>query len=136
MKQEKLSRSAIGLMGSLLINNILYMFLNTFMIAYFITLTNYDYKLISIYYTLSFLAIMLTFLVLGKIIKKKNQLWVFRSGILTYCFYILLIALLKEKIVVYFAPLGFFYGIVQGLIWSAGHPLVNEHTKDNTNKFV
>lgn len=136
MKEEKFSKSAIGLMGTLLINNILYMFLNTFMVAYFITLTNYDYKLISIYYSLSFVAIMLTFLVLGKIIKNKNQLWVFRSGIITYCLYILMIALLKERIVVYFAPLGFFYGIVQGLIWSAAHPLVNEHTKNNTNKFI
>lgn len=136
MKEEKLSKSAIGLMGTLLINNILYMFLNTFMVAYFITLTNYDYKLISIYYSLSFIAIMLTFLVFGKIIKNKNQLWVFRSGIITYCLYILMIALLKEKIVIYFAPLGFFYGIVQGLIWSAAHPLVNEHTKNNTNKFI
>lgn len=32
-------RSIIGLMGSLLINNILYMFINTFMVAYFYTLT-------------------------------------------------------------------------------------------------
>ena len=136
MKQEKLNKSAIGLMGTLLINNILYMFLNTFMVAYFITLTNYDYKLISIYYVLSFIAIMLTFLAFGRIIKNKNQLWVFRSGIIAYCFYILMIALLKEKIVEYFAPLGFFYGIVQGLIWSAAHPLVNEHTKNNTNKFI
>ena len=35
-------RSIIGLMGSLLINNILYMFINTFMVAYFYTLTNYS----------------------------------------------------------------------------------------------
>ena len=31
-------------MGTTLINNVLYMFLNTFMVAYFVTLTNYDYK--------------------------------------------------------------------------------------------
>lgn len=136
MKKEKLSKSAIGLMGALLINNVLYMFLNTFMVAYFITLTNYDYRLISIYYVLSFVAILLTFLLFGRTIKNKNQIWVFRSGIVAYCIYILLIALLKDKIIVYFAPLGFFYGIVQGLVWSAGHTLINEHTKNNENKFV
>lgn len=136
MKEEKLSKSAIGIMGSLLINNVLYMFVNTFMVAYFITLTNYDYKQISIYYTLSFIAILLTFLTFGRIIKNKNQVWVFRSGIIAYCLYILMLAFLKEKIVTYFAPLGFFYGIVQGLIWVAAHTLVNEHTQNNTNKFI
>lgn len=123
-------------MGSLLINNVLYMFVNTFMVAYFITLTNYDYKQISIYYVLSFIAILLTFLTFGRIIKNKNQVWVFRSGIIAYCLYILILAFLKEKIVTYFAPLGFFYGIVQGLIWVAAHTLVNEHTQNNTNKFI
>lgn len=136
MKEEKLTKSAIGIMGSLLINNVLYMFVNTFMVAYFITLTNYDYKQISIYYVLSFIAILLTFLTFGRIIKNKNQVWVFRSGIIAYCLYILMLAFLKEKIVTYFAPLGFFYGIVQGLIWVAAHTLVNEHTQNNTNKFI
>lgn len=136
MKEEKLSKSAIGIMGSLLINNVLYMFVNTFMVAYFITLTNYDYKQISIYYALSFIAILLTFLTFGRIIKNKNQVWVFRSGIIAYCLYILMLAFLKEKIVTYFAPLGFFYGIVQGLIWVAAHTLVNEYTQNNTNKFI
>ena len=136
MKEEKLTKRAIGIMGSLLINNVLYMFVNTFMVAYFITLTNYDYKQISIYYVLSFIAILLTFLTFGRIIKNKNQVWVFRSGIIAYCLYILILAFLKEKIVTYFAPLGFFYGIVQGLIWVAAHTLVNEHTQNNTNKFI
>ena len=136
MKEEKLTKSAIGIMWSLLINNVLYMFVNTFMVAYFITLTNYDYKQISIYYVLSFIAILLTFLTFGRIIKNKNQVWVFRSGIIAYCLYILMLAFLKEKIVTYFAPLGFFYGIVQGLIWVAAHTLVNEHTQNNTNKFI
>lgn len=43
-------KSIIGLMRALLINNILYMFINTFMVAYFYTLTNYDYKIISIFF--------------------------------------------------------------------------------------
>lgn len=135
MKKEK-KKSTFGLMGALLINSILYMFLNTFMVAYFITLTNYDYSKISMYYILSFLGILLTFLFFGKIVKNKHQVLVFRSGIFLYCMYILLIAFLKEKIVLYFAPLGFFYGIVQGLFWIAAHVLINEHTKQKTNAFI
>ena len=130
------NRNIIGLTGACLINNILYMFLNTFMVAYFITLTNYDYRLISIYYALSFVGILLTFLVCARTIKNKSQVIVFRSGIVLYCIYILMIALLKEKITIYYAYLGFFYGIVQGLFWVACHTLINEYTKNVENSFI
>ena len=132
----KNNRNIIGLTGACLINNILYMFLNTFMVAYFITLTNYDYKLISIYYALSFVGILITFLIFAKTIKNRGQVIIFRSGIILYCVYILMIALLKEKITTYYAYLGFFYGIVQGLFWVAGHTLINEYTKNVENSFI
>lgn len=132
----KKNRNIIGLTGCCLINNILYMFLNTFMVAYFITLTNYDYRLISIYYALSFIGILLTFLICAKTIKNKSQLGIFRSGIVLYCVYILIVALLKEKIITYYALLGFFYGIVQGLFWVAGHTLINEYTSNVENSFI
>lgn len=132
----KKNRNIIGLMGSCLVNNVLYMFLNTFMVAYFITLTHYDYRLISIYYILSFVGIFLIFILLGRTVKNKNQVGIFRIGIVLYCIYILVIALLKEKIVIYYAYLGFFYGIVQGLFWVAGHVLINEYTKNIENKFI
>ena len=132
----KNNRNIIGLTGACLINNILYMFLNTFMVAYFITLTNYDYKLISIYYALSFVGILITFLIFAKTVKNRGQVIIFRSGIILYCVYILMIALLKEKITTYYAYLGFFYGIVQGLFWVAGHTLINEYTKNVENSFI
>lgn len=130
------NRSSIGLMGACLINNILYMFLNTFMVAYFITLTNYNYKLISIYYLLSFIFIVITFLLLGRIIKNKNQIYIFRIGIILHCIYVLILALIKENIISYYTYLGIFYGIVQGFFWSAGHTLINEYVGENANKFV
>lgn len=132
----KENRNIIGLAGCCLVNDILYMFLNTFMIAYFITLTNYDYTKISIYYILSFVGILVTFFLFSGIIKNKSQVIVFRSGIILYCIYILMIALLREKIVTYYAYLGSFYGIVQGLFWVAGHTLINEYTKNVENSFI
>ena len=133
-KEKK--KSIIGLLGCFCINNILYMFLNTFMVAYFITLTNYNYKLISIYYIANFICIALTFYLLGNIIKKHSKVKIFRTGIVLYCLYILLIALLKEKIVDYHVLLGALYGIVQGILWAPGLSLVNEYVKDDSNNFV
>lgn len=132
----KENRNIIGLAGCCLVNDILYMFLNTFMVAYFITLTNYDYTKISIYYILSFVGILATFFIFSKIVKNKSQVIVFRSGIVLYCIYILIIALLREKIVTYYTYLGIFYGIVQGLFRVAGHTLINEYTKNVENSFI
>lgn len=126
MSKDKLTRNAIGLIGTNAINNILYMFINTFMVAYFFTVTNYNYKIISLYYIASFIAIPLCFWLLGDIIKTKSKIAVYRTGIVLYCIYILTIAFLKEKILDYYVLLGFHYGIVQGFFWSAGHTLVNE----------
>ena len=135
LEKEK-KKSIIGLLGCFCINNILYMFLNTFMVAYFITLTNYNYKQISIYYIANFICIALTFYLLGNIIKKHSKVKIFRTGIVLYCLYILLIALLKEKIVDYHVLLGALYGIVQGILWAPGLSLVNEYVKDDSNNFV
>lgn len=42
----------------------------------------------------------------------------------------------KEKVEVYYAYLGTFYGIVQGLLWIAAHTLINEYTKSIANSFI
>lgn len=132
----KKKRNVIGLLGCFCINNILYMFLNTFMVAYFISLTNYNYRLISIYYIMNFIFIATTFYLLGFIVKKHSKIIIFRMGIVLYCLYIILIALLKEKIIDYYIYLGACYGIVQGVLWAPGLSLVNEYVKDESTNFV
>ena len=79
---------------------------------------------------------MLIFLALGKVVKNKTQVGIYRTEIVMYCIYILSVALLKEKIVDYYIYLGAYYGIVQGFFWSAGHVLTNEYIKDASNDFI
>ncbi len=129
-------KNKIGLMGATILNNILYMFLNTFLVAYFFTLTNYNYKIISIYYIFSFFALNITFCLLAKVIKEKCRAPIFRMGIALHTIYILVIALLKDKIVDFYIPLGIFYGLVQGFFWSAGHILININAGDDSKNFI
>ena len=117
-------------------NNVLYMFLNIFMVAYFITLTNYNYKLISIYYIVMFIFIGLTIYIFSRFLKVGKSLLIFRSGIILYFFYILLVSLLKERIVNYYLYLGSFYGFVQGLFWVSGHTLINKYAGNDSKNFV
>ena len=136
MFKSQSKKSIIGLMGTLLVNDVLYMFLNTFMIAYFIKLSNYNYKIVSIYYVYMFISILFTTLLLGRVVKNKTQLGIYRIGIVFYCIYILVVAILKERILIHYMPLGIFYGIVQGFFWSAGHTLMNEYVWEKSDNFV
>lgn len=130
------AKNKLGLMGTTIINNILYMFLNTFLVAYFFTLTNYNYKIISIYYIFSFVALNTTFCLLAKVIKEKCRVPIYRMGIILHTIYILVIALLKDQIINYYVYMGIFYGIVQGFFWSAGHILININAGDDSKSFI
>lgn len=136
LKEIKKNRNKIGLMGSWLINDILCMFLNVFMVAYFVKLTNYNYKIISIYYIMAYLFISITFFAIGKIVKNITQIHIYRLGILLNSIYILIIALLKDNIVNYCVLLGIMFGIVQGLYWLASHTLINEYVGNKSNSFI
>ncbi len=85
---------------------------------------------------MSFLFISVTTLALGRTIKNRFQVLIFRTGIILYLIYVLIIALLKDNIIYHYIWLGMFYGIVQGVLWSAGHFLVNIYANDVSNKFV
>ena len=127
LKKLMENRNKIGIMGSMLINDVLSMFLNTFMVAYFLTLTNYNYKIISLYSLVSYAFLSITFFVAGKVVKNISQINIFRLGIILDSLYVLILALLKEQIVEYYLYLGIFYGISRGLFWLSVHTLINEH---------
>lgn len=136
MKKLKINKNIIGILGANLINDILYMFLNTFMVAYFINLSNHNYKMISLYYIFSYIAITITFTSFSKSFKNKDKSGILRLGIILQCLYILGIALLKEKIITYYLILGLFYGIVQGIFWAALHPLINDYVKKSNTNYI
>lgn len=134
MNKEKLNY--IGLIGCCTMNHIIYIFLNIFMTAYFIKLSNYNYTKISLYYVMSFFFIMLCFLIFGKYVKSKSKLRILRLSIIFYALYIFILAILKEKIINYYIILGAIFGICQGLFWVSMHPLSNECTQNKENNFV
>lgn len=83
-----------------------------------------------------FIFIGLTFYILGRFVKSGKSLLIFRSGIVLYLFYVLLVSLLKEKIVDYYLCLGSFYGFIQGLFWVSGHTLINRYAGNDSKNFV
>lgn len=120
------------------IGGILEMFISTFLVAYFYTVTNYNYKIISLFYIASSIITPLCFVCFGNFVKTKNKVIIFRLSMIVYCIYILLIALLKEEIVNYYILVGILHGLAQGLYWVVCNVYINEIAKQEkvSKKFI
>jgi len=133
--KNKLDKSSKSLMTCDLINTIISLFGETFLVAYFLQISNENIVQVSIYYIIIYTLLGLGSLVLGKIMKSTpyKRIVIYRFGIIVKSIFILLIVLFKENINQYFVIFAIFYGIAEALYWSA-HDVMNIEIVDNTNR--
>ncbi len=133
--KTKLDRSAKSLMACDLTNDIINLFGETFLIAYFLQISNENIIQVSTFYIILYLLLGVGSILLGNIIKSKpkKRVSVYRFGIIIKSIYILLIVLLKDKISKYFIIFAIFYGIAEALYWST-HDVMNTQIVDNENR--
>lgn len=133
--KTKLDRSAKSLMACDLTNNIINLFGETFLVAYFLQISNENIIQVSTFYIILYLILGVGSILLGNIIKSKpkKRVSIYRFGIIIKSIYILLIILFKNKISHYFIIFAIFYGIAEALYWST-HDVMNIQIVDNENR--
>lgn len=133
--KTKLDRSAKSLMACDLTNNIINLFGETFLVAYFLQISNENIIQVSTFYIILYLILGVGSILLGNIIKSKpkKRVSIYRFGIIIKSIYILLIILFKNKISRYFIIFAIFYGIAEALYWST-HDVMNIQIVDNENR--
>lgn len=131
----RLDKSAKALMVCDLTNTIVSLFGETFLVAYFLQISNENIVQVSTYYIMIYALLGLGSIFLGNIIKSnaKNRVIIYRVGIIVKSIYILLMVLFKEKINQYFVIFAIFYGIAEALYWSA-HDIMNIEIVNNENR--
>ncbi len=115
--KTKLDRSAKSLMACDLTNGIINLFGETFLVAYFLQISNENIIQVSTFYIILYLLLGVGSILLGNIIKSKpkKKVSIYRFGIIIKSIYILLIVLFKDKISQYFIIFAIFYGIAEAL---------------------
>ena len=115
--KTKLDRSAKSLMACDLTNGIINLFGETFLVAYFLQISNENIIQVSTFYIILYLILGVGSILLGNIIKSKpkKRVSIYRFGIIIKSIYILLIILFKNKISHYFIIFAIFYGIAEAL---------------------
>ena len=133
--KNKLDKSSRALMICDLTNSIISLFGETFLVAYFLQVSNENIVQVSIYYIIIYTLLGLGSIVLGNLLKSKpaKRIIIYRVGIIVKSIFILLIVLFKESISQYFIVFAILYGFAEALYWSA-HDLMNIEIVDNENR--
>lgn len=132
---KKIEKNAKLLIASDLIYSLTGVFVETFLVAYFLKVANKNITTISIYYILIYTLTSLGNIVMGKIIKrapdKSKQIMSF--GIVARALFILFIVLLSEKIATNYILIAIIYAFSEMLYWCA-HELIYIDVTNNDNR--
>lgn len=101
-----------------MIKILLNLFLDSFFVLYFMTLSNNNIVPFGLYKLISVTVLFITIFLLRNKCKYKNRIILLRIGLLLYLLYFLLVLLLKENIVKYMYLIGMLYGLQEGFYFS------------------
>lgn len=101
-----------------LLKSILQTFVDSFLVLYFLTLSNSNILPLGIYKMVSMLIVFVTIFLLRNICKSKNRVQLLRIGIFLDLIYFLSIILLRENVIDYIYVVGILYGLEEGFYYS------------------
>ena len=133
--EKKIGKNAKLVIASDLIYSLTAIFIETFLVAYFLKITNESITTISIYYIIIYSLLALGNIFMGKIIKKypsKNK-QILSLGIVSRALFILFIVVLAEKIATNFILIAVIYAFSEILYWCA-HELLYIDVTTNKNR--
>ena len=133
-KNGKLDVSAKSLMTCEIINSIIDLFLNTFLVAYLLNITNENICSVAIYYGIDYAVTGICMYIIGYFLKKYNMANIYRIGILGKCIFVILIVFLRERIQNFLIPISIILGIAETIYWSACDNMVGLVTNEKNIK--
>ncbi len=133
--KKKIGKDAQLLIASDLIYTLTAVFVETFLVAYFLKVTNENITTISIYYIIIYSLLGLGNLLMGKVIKKKpsKSKKIMSVGIIARALFILFIAILSENIATNYILIAIIYAFSEILYWCA-HELIYIDVTTNNNR--
>lgn len=134
--KQRLPNNAKLLIANDLIYTLTALFIETFLVAYFLKITNDSIIEVSFFYIIMYLILGCGNLLIGKIVKVKTNYRnkIMSIGIVLRAVFILFIVILKEKIAVYFPIVAIVYGISEVFYWVAHEVLFIDVTSNENRK--
>lgn len=125
------------LFGLRVLKNILYSFVDSFLVLYFLDISHNNILPLGIHKIVQVTTVYVVIFLLRNLCKSKNRVVLLRIGIILDFVYFLTIILLKEKVVDYIYFLGFLYGLEEAFYYSVYNVLeTNEVSNKERTKFI
>ena len=133
--ERKIGKNAKLLIASDLIYTLTAVFIETFLVAYFLEVTNENITTISIYYIIIYFLLSIGNVFMGKIIKQipAKSKHIMSLGIISRALFILLIVVLSDKIASNYILIAIIYAFSEILYWCA-HELIYIDVTNNDNR--
>lgn len=138
-QSKKISKNAKYLIASDLIYSITALFASTFLVAYFLKITNDNIIQIALYYIISYAITSIGNLLMGNFIKNKPTIKtkILSLSIVLRAIFILFIVILGEKLASNFIIVAVFYGVSEVLFWSTHEMIfIGVTTNDNRQDYM
>lgn len=101
-----------------ILKGIVEIFVNSFFVMYFLSISNQNIVKLGIYYIIVYLTVYLSIRFLGNYSKARKRVNLLRIGIIFNLVYFLLILFLKEEIIKYIYIMAIIYGLEEGFYYS------------------
>lgn len=132
--KNNLDKSANSLMVCEIINSIIDLFLNTFLVAYLLNITNENMSSVALYYVVDYAVTGICMYLIGYFLKKYNLANIYRLGIIIKCIFVILIVFLRNQIQYFLIPIAIILGIAETIYWGACDNIVGLVTNENNRE--
>lgn len=129
---QKLNQNSKTVIAINTIHSIIDLFINTFLVAYFLNLTHNDIVPTGLFYIANYGVVGLTFLLLGKVVKCGNKLFLYRMSFVVNAFLLMSVIYLKHHIIEFIWMLGIISGIEKALFFAPQNLIVSLETSKQT----
>ncbi len=125
-KDGKLKKEAVGYIVCNCLMKIIELFVSTFLVAYILTVSNGNIFNVALYYIVLYIGLGVFYSIFSCFLHKGNKLYFYRLSIFLKYIFLIVIALLKDKITDYIVIVALLYGLTSGIYWSSYNVMMNE----------
>lgn len=123
---QKLNPNSRAVIAINTIHSVIDLFINTFLVAYFLQLTNNDALPTCLFYIFNYTIVGIGFILLGNIVKCGNKLFIYRISFIANALLLLAVIYLKEDTAKFIWILGFISGLEKAMFFAPQNMIISQ----------
>ena len=123
---QKLNPNSRTIIAINTIHSVIDLFINTFLVAYFLHLTGNDAIPACLFYIFNYTLVGIGFILLGNIVKCGNKLFIYRTSFIANALLLFAVIYLKEDTAKFIWILGFISGLEKAMFFAPQNLIISQ----------